>query len=63
MRAREFVAAIIDHLTERGYMPAKLLCESPYTDFNPQGVEGVFPSQQVDELIGVLEEIRRRAVA
>jgi type I restriction enzyme R subunit len=59
----EFVSAIIDHLTERGYMLAELLYESPYTDFNPQGVEGVFPSEEVDELITVLEEVRRRAVA
>jgi type I restriction enzyme R subunit len=59
----EFVSAIIDHLTERGYVSAKLLYESPYTDFNPHGVEGVFPSEQVDELLAVLEEVRRRAVA
>lgn len=59
----EFISAIIDHLTERGYIPAELLYESPYTDFNPQGVEGVFPSDQVDELIGALEAVRRRAVA
>jgi type I restriction enzyme, R subunit len=59
----EFISAIIDHLTERGYMPAELLYESPYTDFNPHGVDGVFPSEQVDELLHVLEEVRRRAVA
>lgn len=59
----EFISAIIDHLTERGYIPAELLYESPYTDFNPQGVEGVFPSDHVDELIGALEAVRRRAVA
>lgn len=59
----EFVNLIVDHLTEQGYMPASLLYESPYTAFSPLGVEGVFSSDQVNELISVLDEIERRAVA
>jgi type I restriction enzyme R subunit len=59
----EFVNLIVDHLTERGFMPAALLYDSPFTDLNPHGVEGVFPSEQVVALIEVLEAVRRRAVA
>ena len=59
----EFLNLIVNHLTEHGIMPASLLYESPYTDFSPHGVEGVFSSDQVDQLVGILEEVRRRAVA
>ncbi|MBA2244844.1 MAG: hypothetical protein H0W11_07795, partial [Gemmatimonadetes bacterium] len=59
----EFVNLIVDHLTERGFMPATVLYDSPFTDLNPHGVEGVFPSEQVDSLIEALEAVRRRAVA
>jgi len=59
----EFINLIIDHLTERGVMDASRLYESPFTDINPQGPEGVFTSAQVDGLISVLDGIRRCAVA
>jgi type I restriction enzyme R subunit len=59
----EFVNLIIDHLTERGVIGAALLYESPFTDVTPHGPDGVFTSDQVDELIGVLNEVRQTAVA
>lgn len=59
----EFVNLIIDHLTEHGAMKPELLYESPFTDLNPKGPEGVFNSAQVDELIALLEAVNRRAVA
>ena len=39
------------------------LYESPFTDINPQGPEGVFTSEQVDDLVALLQEMRARAVA
>ena len=39
------------------------LYESPFTDINPQGPEGVFTSEQVDSLVSLLQEIRTRAAA
>ena len=59
----EFVNLIIDHLTEHGAMEPGLLYESPFTDINPQGPEGVFTSEQVDDLISLLQKIRERAAA
>jgi len=44
-------------------MDAARLYESPYTDFNPQGVDGVFEARQVDQLVSVLDDVRRRAIA
>jgi type I restriction enzyme R subunit len=59
----EFVNLIIDHLTQRGWMDPALLYESPFTDFSPRGVEGLFGPAQVTALISTLDTIRQRAVA
>ena len=59
----EFIDIIVNHVTEQGYMDAARLYESPFTDMNPRGVEGVFPSDQVGELLGILKEIRQHAAA
>ena len=59
----EFINLIVDHLTEHGAMSPELLYESPFTDLNPQGPEGVFNSAQIDELVTLLDAVRRRAMA
>ncbi len=59
----EFVSLIVDHLTQHGVMDPALLYESPFTDLNPQGPEGLFPSAVVTELVRVLERIKATAAA
>jgi type I restriction enzyme R subunit len=59
----EFLDLIVDHLTEHGTVDAAQLYESPYTDINDGGVDGVFAPAEVERLIAILEEIRHRAVA
>ena len=59
----EFINLIIDHLTEHGVMDPSRLYESPCTDINPQGPEGVFTSEQVDDFVSLLQEIRERVAA
>lgn len=59
----EFVNLIVNHLTEHGVMEAARLYESPFTDLTPHGPEGLFSPSTVDELIAVLDEVRRTAVA
>lgn len=58
----EFVNEVVDYLTEHGAMPVRRLYESPYTDFHPLGVDGVFSETERDQLIAALREIRERAV-
>ncbi len=57
----QFVNLVIDNLTQSGWMSAAQLYESPFTDFSPKGVEGVFASEEVLQMVGVLDDIRNRA--
>ena len=59
----EFTNLIIDYLTERGAIDPRRLYESPFTDFDDQGVSGVFPAADVKALVQVLNDVRERAAA
>lgn len=59
----EFIDMMIDHLTQHGIMDPGLLYESPFTDRNNLGIEGVFQQAEVQELLRILEEVGRHAVA
>jgi len=57
----QFLDLVIDHLTARGVMDPKLLYESPFTNFDSMGVEGVFEHADVLRLIQVLRDVEPRA--
>ena len=59
----EFINLVVQYLTENGVMESDRLFESPFTDINPQGPEGVFSSAKVDQMVQVLAKIRLRAAA
>ena len=59
----ELVNVIVDYLTEHGVMEPARLYESPFTDMSPRGPEGLFSSEQFDQLVGRLRAIRARAAA
>jgi len=46
---------------ERGVMEPSLLYEPPFTGYAPQGPEALFTSAQVEELFGVLDDIKASA--
>jgi type I restriction enzyme, R subunit len=48
---------IIDHLTENGAMDPALLYASPYTDFSPRGVAGLFEPDEARAIVSILREI------
>ncbi len=58
----EFIHLVVRELTQAGVMEPGRLFESPFTDVNAQGPVGVFPPAKVTELVGVLTQIRERAV-
>ena len=59
----EFLNTIIDHLTEKGAMEPRLLYESPFTDFDPRGVGGVFSQADAEAVVAILDDVKRRAAA
>jgi len=59
----EFVNMVVDHLTENGAMDPTLLYSSPYTDFSPRGVDGVFGGPDTAEIVSILRSIAQTAAA
>jgi type I restriction enzyme R subunit len=59
----EFVNMIIDNLTRNGVMDPGLLYESPYTDYNPNGLSGIFPDGEAKKIVDILSMIRMNAAA
>ena len=59
----EFINLVVQELTQTGVMEPGRLFESPFTDVNAQGPLGVFPQARFTQLVGVLAQIRERAVA
>jgi type I restriction enzyme, R subunit len=59
----EFLNLIIEHLTARGVMDPRLLYEAPFTDFDRNGVEGVFEHSDVVRLVEILRGIEPRLAA
>lgn len=59
----QFINLVVDYLTQAGWMRAAQLYESPFTDFSPRGVEGVFDPAQVTQLLAILDSVRQAAAA
>jgi type I restriction enzyme R subunit len=57
----QFINLVVDYLTQSGWMSVAQLYEAPFTDFSPRGVEGVFDSAQVTQLLSILNGIRQAA--
>lgn len=58
-----FLDQIVTHLTRNGVIDKAMLLEAPFTDKHDQGIFGLFDDEEVQELIGKIEEINRNAVA
>lgn len=59
----EFVNLVVNHLIEHGVMEPPRLYESPFTDLTPQGPDGIFDLERVDQLVDALAAIRASTVA
>jgi type I restriction enzyme R subunit len=59
----EFIDMIINHLTEKGIIEPGLLYQSPFTDIAPRGPDEIFSSNNVTQLIDIINEVRETAIA
>ena len=58
-----FIEMIIDRLTQGGMMEPGQLYEPPFTGLHYEGLDGAFGDADADVIVGVIEEINRRAAA
>jgi len=54
---------VVDHLTENGVMDASMLYESTFTDLTPRGPDGLFKTEEADQLVAILHEVQATAMA
>ena len=59
----EFINLIINQLVDHGIVDVSLLYESPFTDVSPQGPDALFTAEQIDKIMGLLDDIRSTAIA
>jgi type I restriction enzyme R subunit len=59
----EFVNLIIDYLTNNGVMDADMLYQPPYTNYNSNGLSGIFSDNEATEIVAILEGIKQNAAA
>ncbi len=57
-----FIDLIVDYLAANGAVSPAALYESPFSDYAPQGPESVLGDAEVDDVISILDEFRRRAL-
>ena len=59
----QFINLIIDYLSQNGTIEPAKLYEPPYTDFNSNGLDGVFQDTDADRIVGILKTIKQNAAA
>ena len=59
----EFVNMVVDYLTKNGVMNAALLYQPPYTNYNSNGLSGIFPDDEATKIVEILESIKINAAA
>jgi type I restriction enzyme R subunit len=59
----QFINLIIDYLSQNGTIEPSKLYEPPYTDFNSNGLDGVFQDKDADRIVGILRSIKDNAAA
>ncbi len=59
----EFVNMVIDYLTKNGAMDAAMLYQAPYTNYDSNGLSGVFSNGEAEKIVEILETIKLNAAA
>jgi type I restriction enzyme R subunit len=59
----QFINLIIDYLSQNGLIEPSKLYEAPYTDFNTNGLDGVFQDKDANRIVDIIKTIRTNAAA
>ena len=57
----EFVDLIIDSFVEEGVVNPELFYERPFTDFDAMGLAGLFPAEQANEILAIVQRANKAA--
>lgn len=60
-KQQRFMALLQNHIAKFGVVTLAKLYEAPFTQVSPEGPDGVFDDQAVEELIGLIERFRPAA--
>jgi type I restriction enzyme, R subunit len=57
-----FIPQIIEHLTRNGVIHPGSLYDQPFTDYNTEGLDGLFPDEDAQAIMGIIAQINANAV-
>ena len=58
-----FVNTIISYLSKNGTIDKSMFYESPFTDQNDQGIDGVFDIEKKRKVVSIIDQINYNAIA
>ena len=53
----QFILTLKTFILQRGTAEKKDLINPPFTQLHPQGVRGVFPPNEIEEILGFIQKI------
>lgn len=58
-----FVNTIISYLSKNGTIDKSMFYESPFTDQNDQGIDGIFDLEKKQKVVSIIDQINYNAIA
>ena len=58
-----FINTIISFLSKNGIIDKSMFYESPFTDQNDQGIDGVFDIEKKEKVVKIIDQINYNAIA
>ncbi|MFC3859979.1 type I restriction-modification enzyme R subunit C-terminal domain-containing protein [Deinococcus antarcticus] len=59
LRQIQFVETLIDLLTKSGSVPPRMLYEPPFTNADPNGLDGLFADEDAGRIVNLLRQLNR----
>jgi type I restriction enzyme R subunit len=53
----QFILTLKTFILQRGAVEKKDLIQAPFTQLHPQGIRGIFPPGEIEEILGFIQKI------
>ncbi|MBC8551452.1 MAG: restriction endonuclease subunit R, partial [Candidatus Brocadiales bacterium] len=57
----QFILTLKTFILQRGSVEKKDLIQAPFTQLHPQGIRGIFPTGEIEEILGFIQKIGAQA--